>query len=251
MHIDYDTFAREYARHRRAQPEVLKHLVDTAKLDHGTRVLDVGCGTGNYMVALEKAAACACWGVDPSKEMLVEAGKRTRSAHLKHGGAERLDFPAEFFGLVFSVDVIHHVENRPAYFREAYRVLKKGGKICTVTDSESIIRRRRLLSSYFPETIEVELKRYPAMSDLRSMMAEAGFSGIRKHEVEFAYSLTDIQIYRDKAFSCLQLIPEEAFQRGIKRMEYDLRAGPIPCVSRYLLVWGTKWVEDAAAKTRR
>jgi hypothetical protein len=52
--------------------------------------------------------------------------------------------------------------------------------------------------------------------------------------------LSDIQAYRDKAFSALLLISEAAFQRGIERMEQDLSTGPIPCVSRYLLLWGTK-----------
>jgi hypothetical protein len=58
--------------------------------------------------------------------------------------------------------------------------------------------------------------------------------------VEFPYLLTDIQAYHDKAFSSLHLIAEEAFERGIERLERDLGTGPIPCVSRYLLLWGTK-----------
>jgi hypothetical protein len=75
---------------------------------------------------------------------------------------------------------------------------------------------------------------------LRAMMVEAGFSGLHETVAEFPYTLTDIQRFRDKAFSCLHLIPAEAFERGLRRMEQDLRAGPIPCVSRYLLLWGTK-----------
>ena len=119
-------------------------------------------------------------------------------------------------------------------------MLKKSGKVCTVTDSEEIIRRRQPLSVYFPETIEVELQRSPCISDLRAMMVQVGFSGLQEPVAEFAHSLTDIQRYRDKAFSCIHLISAEAFERGIQRMEQELHAGPIPCVSRYLLLWGTK-----------
>jgi hypothetical protein len=71
-------------------------------------------------------------------------------------------------------------------------------------------------------------------------MERVGFSEIAEDTVEFAYQLSDIQAYRDKAFSALLLIPEAAFQRGIERMKQDLRTGPIQCVSRYLLLWGTK-----------
>ena len=71
-------------------------------------------------------------------------------------------------------------------------------------------------------------------------MEQVGFGEIAESTVEFAYQLTDLQAYREKAFSALLFIPEEAFQSGIERMERDLRSGPIQCVSRYLLLWGTK-----------
>jgi ubiquinone/menaquinone biosynthesis C-methylase UbiE len=172
--------------------------------------------------------------------MLARALENSQSVHFKIGSAEQLDFPSGTFDLVFSVDVIHHVIDRPAYFREAHRVLKKGGKVCTVTDSEEIIRHRQPLSVYFPETVEMELQRYPRISDLRTMMAEAGFTRIEETLAERAYELTDIQRYRDKAFSSLHLISAEAFERGIQRMEQDVQNHPIPATARYLLLWGVK-----------
>jgi len=240
MKIDYDSLAREYAQHRQVQPKVLENLISVGKLDPASQVLDVGCGTGNYAVALEKTIGCTCWGIEPSEQMLSTARARTQRAHFKLGRAEQLDYPAEFFDVVFSVDVIHHVSNRPKYFPEAYRVLKQGGKVCTATDSEEIIRQRQPLSVYFPETIEKELQRYPGASEVRQMMRQAGFHNLEETVVEFAYPLTDIRIYRDKAFSCLHFISPEAFERGIRRMEEDLQIAPIQCVSRYLLLWGAK-----------
>jgi ubiquinone/menaquinone biosynthesis C-methylase UbiE len=240
MKVDYDSLAQDYAQHRQIQPEVLKKLIQIGELNSTSKVLDVGCGTGNYTVALEKATSCSCWGIEPSEQMLAKARERTQTAHFKRGQAEKLDYSAELFNLVFSVDVIHHVGDRLAHFREAYQILKKGGKVCTVTDSEEIIYRRQPLSVYFPETIEIELQRYPRTSDLRTMMVEVGFSSLQEVVAEFAYTLTDIQSYRDKAFSSLHLISTEAFEQGIQDMEKDLLAGPIPCISRYLLLWGTK-----------
>jgi hypothetical protein len=71
-------------------------------------------------------------------------------------------------------------------------------------------------------------------------MEQVGFGQVTEELVEFHYQLTDVQAYQDKAFSALHLIPEGAFQRGIERMERDLRSRPIPCVSRYVLLWGTR-----------
>jgi ubiquinone/menaquinone biosynthesis C-methylase UbiE len=240
MPVDYNSLAQDYERHRQVMPEVLKGLVEIGSLGAESPVLDVGCGTGNYTLALESSLGCSCWGVDPSRQMLARARERTRRAHFQIGKAEQLDFPSGFFDLVFSVDVIHHVSNRPAYFREAYRVLKEGGRVCTVTDSEEIIRRRQPLSVYFPETVEIELQRYPRIADLRTMMLASGFTCLQETLVEHAYEMTDIEKFRSKAFSCLHLIPAEAFERGIQRMRGDLQEAPIPAVSRYVLLWGVK-----------
>ena len=109
-----------------------------------------------------------------------------------------------------------------------------------MTDSESIIKHRQPLSTYFPESVPVELKRYPRIPALRQHMMEAGFRFIHNDQVTFSYQTDDIQIYRDKAFSALRVIPDAAFQNGIARMEADLRTGPITCVPRYVLLWGMK-----------
>jgi SAM-dependent methyltransferase len=142
--------------------------------------------------------------------------------------------------LIFSVDVIHHVRARAKFIGEAYRSLKAGGKLCTVTDSAWIIRNRQPLSTYFPESVDKELARYPRIPELRQIMAEAGFHGLTEELVEIQYELTDLQPYRDRAFSSLHLISEQAYQAGMAHMQADLRRGPILCVARYLLLWGAK-----------
>jgi SAM-dependent methyltransferase len=238
--IDYDSIAYEYARHRHVHPGVLRDLRSTSGIDSASRVLEVGCGTGNYIAALEKSAGCEGWGIDPAPEMLAQAMARSPNISFERGHSEQLPFLTDFFDLVFSVDVIHHVTDRHAYFAEAHRVVRRGGKVCTVTDSEWIIRHRPPLAIYFPETIEVDLERYPRIPDLRDEMAEAGFKEIGENLVEFPYKLTDTEAYRDKAFSSLHLIADQAFQAGIERLTRDLESGPIPCVSRYVLMWGTK-----------
>jgi hypothetical protein len=97
-----------------------------------------------------------------------------------------------------------------------------------------------LHTAYFPETVQIDLARYPHMNELRKWMEYAGFVNLFEKEVAFAYRRSDMQASRDKAFSVLHLISEEAFRKGLQHMEQDLRSGPIPCVWRYVMLWGTK-----------
>ena len=234
--IDYDEVAATYAQHRRVHPEVLRSLL--AALGPASKVLEVGCGTGNYLIAIQERVGCHCCGIDSSAEMLAQAGLRSGQVHLSHGSAEALSFPEASFDLVFSVDVIHHVGDRLRFFQEAARVLRPGGRVCTVTDSEWVIRNRQPLAVYFPETVAVDLARYPTLAELWTAMSDAGFVQFEEQTVEFAGELSDIGSFRDKAYSCLRLISEDAFRRGLARMEEDVRAGPIAWVPRYCLVWG-------------
>lgn len=241
MSLDYDRLAADYARHRTIHPGVLGRLIQRGGVTADTRILDVGCGTGNYAVALAEKTRCEAWGLEPSEGMRRAAQIRLPEGRVHTGRAERLAPTGGPFDLVFSVDVIHHVEDRAAYHREAFRVLAPGGRFCTVTDSEEIIRHRAPLATHFPETVDVELKRYPPMAGLRRMMEKAGFTGIEEETVSITFLLTDLQKYRDKAYSSLHLIAEEAFQRGIERLERDLREkGAVAANARYALLWGTR-----------
>ena len=206
----------------------------------GSRVLEIGCGTGNYICALRESVDCQCWGIDPSEAMLAQAQHRSTSVHLSHGRAEKLDFPAESFDLLYSVDVVHHITDRAQALREAWRVLCPGGRFCIVTDSEYILRNRQPQSVYFPETIAVELSRYPAIALLEKGLFVAGFADLVQNQVEFSATLTDLEPYRARVFSSLRLIPQEAFDRGMARLESDFKKSPIPWISRYTMIWGTK-----------
>jgi ubiquinone/menaquinone biosynthesis C-methylase UbiE len=237
--LDFDQRVSEYARHRTTHSGVVNALIDSGHFAPGTRVLDVGCGTGNYAAALTRGTGCRISGIDPSRRMLDRARDAARWESLVAGSAESLPFSNDSFGVVMSTDVIHHIGNRDAYFSEAARVLRPQGHIVTVTDSHDDIPRRRPLSSHFPETVSVELLRYPPVPQLLEEMTRAGFVEPRVVEVSRNYELSDIQAYRDRAFSSLLLIDDEAFRRGIDWLEADLARAPLACVSLYTVIWGS------------
>ena len=209
-------------------------------LGPASSVVDVGCGTGNYLLALSEMVGCECWGVDPSEGMLTEARRRLTGAHLIRASAENTGLPAGQFNLALVVDVVHHLVDRLGSFRECFRILRPNGKLFLATESAEMIRRREPHATYFPEAVEIELARYPSVIALRSELAAAGFGEVQELEVQLPAELSDIEPYRTKAHSSLQLMSDSAFTAGIERLERDLRSGPIPYTWRYFLLCGAK-----------
>jgi SAM-dependent methyltransferase len=241
MKIEYDNLANQYERNRRINEAVLKELLATSRIDGSSRVLDVGCGTGNYILAIAERVGCQCWGIEPSDNMLAAARRRgPGQVTLLKGSAEEMMFPDSFFDFIFSVDVIHHVADRKAHFVRAHAQLVNGGLLCIVTDSAEIIRTREPLSRYFPETVEAEFRRYPPVQQLKEELRQSGFTRVTETTTELPYLVTDLQAYAERAFSSLHLISDDAFDRGLARMKEALASGPVQGISRYMHVWAGK-----------
>ncbi|MBS1791361.1 MAG: class I SAM-dependent methyltransferase [Acidobacteria bacterium] len=97
------------------------------------RLLEIGCGIGRMTSHLAGIFG-EVYAVDVSHEMVQQA--RARLAHLPNvtvhetSGYDFVDFPDDFFDLVFSAYVFQHVPNADVIRRnicDAYRVLRPGG----------------------------------------------------------------------------------------------------------------------------
>lgn len=98
--------------------------------EQGQRILDVGCGTGNFSVKLAEKGAVVT-GIDLSEEMLAIA--RDKSGELpityKHMDLYQLDFQDNSFDAIFSMAAFEFVKEPERALSELFRVLKPGGKL--------------------------------------------------------------------------------------------------------------------------
>jgi len=91
----------------------------------GNLCLDLGCGSGRYLLELEQRGARAM-GVDLSPEMLKQASAHCK-APLITGSLLRLPFPDAIFDLVICSLTVGHIPELPAFTSEAARILKPSG----------------------------------------------------------------------------------------------------------------------------
>jgi ubiquinone/menaquinone biosynthesis C-methylase UbiE len=107
-----------------------------AGVQPGQRVLDVGCGTGYFARLLAQAVGPEgrVVGIDPSPAMIGYASRqaaRAKNCQFQVGTAEALEFPADYFDVVVSSLVMHHLPEdlQVTALQEIRRVLRRGGKV--------------------------------------------------------------------------------------------------------------------------
>lgn len=94
----------------------------------GSRLLDVGCGTGT-LLARAVADGLEVSGVDVAPQALAAAGQEAPAAVLRQADAHELPFDDGAFDLVTLVQVLEHVTNPVLALREARRVCTPGGAV--------------------------------------------------------------------------------------------------------------------------
>ena len=90
------------------------------------RTLDLGCGNGIYFSILKKYSDSIV-GIDISPEAINRCLGKYAYSDLKCTNAYSIPYHSESFDLVFSTEVIEHIENPQKTFKEVYRILKPGG----------------------------------------------------------------------------------------------------------------------------
>ena len=108
----------------RARGEILVGLVEQ-HLAPGSRVLDIGCGTGFFLEALKDRFEIA--GLDPSAQA-VSFCRARGLATVDEGGTDDLSrLPQEAFDGIALLDVIEHLDDDVQCLRSSLRLLKPGG----------------------------------------------------------------------------------------------------------------------------
>ena len=151
-----------------------------ARLKRGENVLDLGAGGGIdcFLAARQVGEEGLVIGVDMTPEMINKARENVVKANFHNvefrlGEIEHLPVPDNSVDVIISNCVINLSPDKPQVFREAYRVLRAGGRLA-ISD---IVAVREL-----PEDIKKDIAKYTgcvsgaaSRDALVSMLEEVGF----------------------------------------------------------------------------
>ncbi|WP_054371786.1 class I SAM-dependent methyltransferase [Rhodococcus rhodochrous] len=109
---------------------------DLLDLQLGQRVLDIGCGPGDFarVLAARVGPTGRVVGVDPSRPMIDHATARAGTVpqcEFRVGTAQDLDDPDESFDAVTATFSMHHIpeDRRDHALAQFFRVLRPGGRL--------------------------------------------------------------------------------------------------------------------------
>lgn len=161
----------------------LERFAGWLELDAGSRLLDVGCGSGGPALRLAARTGASVVGIDVLEESIATArrlaeerglGGRARFAGVDGEGG--LPFDDQSFDAVISIDAMCHLPRRLETLREWHRITRRGARILftdptvvtgLVTDAE--IAARSAVGIYV----------FSAPSVNEELLARAGFDVVR------------------------------------------------------------------------
>ena len=173
-------------------------MLDSTRVSSGTRLLDVGCGSGLAMLmAVERGAAVS--GIDVSPGLLGVAQRRLPHTDLRLGDLQFLPYEDATFDVLIGVNSFQFAQNPVDALAEAARVTRPGGLVAASLfaepDRNESTAVHNAMSGLSPRERQVEHEPYSLSGpgNLETAMRSAGLVEHISNEVpvDWAYASAD------------------------------------------------------------
>lgn len=238
----YNKIGLTYNSTRQADPYLMERMYLLLCLHQADRrnkeYLDIGCGTGNYTVALAQKKGLKFTGVDPSEVMLKEARAKSKEINWMQGTAENIPVKDGAFAGAIAILTTHHWQDIGKGFKELYRVLQPGSKLVIFTSPPEQMYSY-WLNHYFERIIKASSANMLTLEAMGSLGTKAGFNFVQVENYFVKPDLKDLflqsgkhdpEIYfreeiRKGISSFAALANKEEVEKGLIQLRIDIDSG--------------------------
>jgi SAM-dependent methyltransferase len=149
-----------------------RHVLRMVSGGPGTKLLDIGCGAGYFLVITKRVLGVDAYGVEPFGKEDSFAAKN--GVNIFHGTLEQAEFPSGFFDVVCMNHVLEHTPAPRVTLKEVRRILSPSGAFYVSVPHSGALLYRLFGKRWFP----LEVPRHlfiPSIRNLQQLFADEGF----------------------------------------------------------------------------
>lgn len=153
---------------KRSVVSIIAKVSTRHQLNKNSKILELGCAQGLYLLALQDLGYKKVVGIEPSKLAMNKLGKLSqklgRTLNARLGCGEDLPYKDNSLDLVIADSVMEHVDDQSKVFKEVGRVLKPGGAFYVKTTSVACPHQFEIrffpCFSWYPDAIKKAIMKW-------------------------------------------------------------------------------------------
>jgi len=174
----YDRSILQFIIFRHSRDMFFKNILHDRDV---SRVLDIGCGTGEFALQLKKLNKnIEVFGVDISENMINLAKAKANNNNLgidfRVGDAERIPYEDNRFDIITCAHSFHHYPHKRKALQEMHRVLGHNGKIMIIDGCKDGLVGR-FIFDVIVKRHEVDVHHLHS-NQFRRLLTKVGFNNI-------------------------------------------------------------------------
>lgn len=170
--------------------DVNKIKLDLLKIKIGSKVLDIGCSSGEQAIEIAKQGIIV-YGIDSSVKRVKRFEKLAKQNNLQcfpiMADARKLPFKDDYFDAIIATEVFEHIPDISKVVDESFRVLKNGGWGCISVPTKLTEKIFRKIHPYYIK--DSGHVNFFSKAEIISVLTKSGFTIEKIEKLNFEWTL--------------------------------------------------------------